>query len=128
MDRLQVYNKYNGRCGYCGIQIAIKDMQVDHIISKLNFIQQLTNKIHVPLFLKHLTVADLNHKDNLMPTCRVCNKWKSSFHLELFRHELQQQLKRLNEYNSNYRIAKRYGLIAEVEKPIMFYFEKTLNQ
>ncbi len=32
--REQVYQKYNGRCAYCGHEIAIKDMQVDHIIPK----------------------------------------------------------------------------------------------
>lgn len=30
-ERLNIYNKHNGRCGYCGEKIDIKDMQVDHI-------------------------------------------------------------------------------------------------
>ncbi len=29
--RFQVYNKYGGRCAYCGKKIEYKDMQVDHI-------------------------------------------------------------------------------------------------
>ena len=31
IDRQKVWEKYNGRCAYCGKEIALKDMQVDHI-------------------------------------------------------------------------------------------------
>jgi 5-methylcytosine-specific restriction endonuclease McrA len=30
--RLEVYNKYNGHCAYCGKELEYKDMQVDHLI------------------------------------------------------------------------------------------------
>ena len=29
--RMALYEKYNHRCGYCGCEIAYKDMQVDHL-------------------------------------------------------------------------------------------------
>jgi hypothetical protein len=54
----------------------------------------------------------------------VCNKWKSCHSLEVFRFEIQQQLKRLNEYSSNFRLAKKYGLVEEKQQSILFYFEK----
>jgi hypothetical protein len=64
-----------------------------------------------------------------MPACRICNKWKGAFDFELFRKEVSEQVKRLNDYSSNYRMAKKYGLIQETEKPIVFYFETlTPNQ
>ena len=31
-QRLQVYNKYNGHCAYCGNEIEYSEMQVDHIL------------------------------------------------------------------------------------------------
>ena len=31
--RQQVYDKYNGHCAYCGCELGIKDMQVDHLHS-----------------------------------------------------------------------------------------------
>ena len=123
-DRQKVYNKFDGHCGYCGESILIKDMQVDHIIPKVDFITHIANNFRVPQFLKHLTISDLNHIDNLMPTCRVCNKWKTFHSLEQFRIELSEQVKRLNSYSSNYRIAKKYGLVEETNKPIIFYFEQ----
>ena len=30
--REAVYRKYDGRCAYCGSEIAYKDMQVDHFL------------------------------------------------------------------------------------------------
>jgi 5-methylcytosine-specific restriction endonuclease McrA len=127
IDRILIYNKFNGHCAYCGEKIDIKDMQVDHIIPQRNFLMHIKNKYKVPNFLKHLTESDKNHIDNLLPSCRVCNKWKDAFDLELFRHELEQQTKRLDGVSSNYRIAKKYGLIQETDNKVVFYFEKKIN-
>jgi len=123
-ERIKIHNKLNGHCAYCGENIELKDMQVDHIIPQRNFKMSIKNNFRVPEFLSHLTLEDLNHDDNLLPTCRVCNKWKSAHDLELFRNELSEQIHRLNERSSNYRIAKKYGLLAETIKPIVFYFER----
>ena len=30
--RQQVYDKYHGHCAYCGREITMKEMQVDHIV------------------------------------------------------------------------------------------------
>lgn len=125
--REAVFNKYSGKCSYCGCDITKKDFQVDHLIPKAFWESTIKNKFKVPIFLKHLTIDDVDHFDNLMPTCRVCNKWKSAHSLELFRTELQEQIKRLNDYSSNYRMAKKYNLISEQPKEIKFYFE-TYNQ
>jgi 5-methylcytosine-specific restriction endonuclease McrA len=122
--RLQVYEKYQGHCGYCGETIEYKDMQVDHVIPQSEFYRKIDKKIGIPDFLSHLTPMDLNHIDNLMPSCRICNKWKDTFDIDGFRKQLSEQLDRLNNYSSNYRIAKKYGLIQETYKPIKFYFEK----
>jgi 5-methylcytosine-specific restriction endonuclease McrA len=125
--RESVYKKLDGKCGYCGEDILFKDMQVDHIIPQNEYISHIKNKFRIPSFLTHLTESDKNHKDNLMPTCRVCNKWKSTFDLELFREELFEQINRLNKYNSNYRMAKKYSQLEERQKPIIFYFENNLR-
>jgi 5-methylcytosine-specific restriction endonuclease McrA len=124
INRQEVYNKCGGHCAYCGEEITIKEMQVDHIIPVSFFSDHIISNKRVPKFLSHLKGTDVNHIDNLFPSCRVCNKWKSAFDLEFFRSELSEQVRRLNDYSSNYRIAKRYGLINEVNIPIVFYFEK----
>lgn len=121
--REQIYSKYSGKCAYCGNDIDIKQMQVDHIIPKKNFLLHIKEKRKIPSFLSHLTEFDVNHIDNLMPSCNTCNNWKSAYDLEYFRSELQEQIKRLNERSSNYKIAKKYGQLIETPKPVIFYFE-----
>ena len=66
----------------------------------------------------------MDNIDNLLPSCRVCNKWKSSHSLEQFRKEIGEQIRRLNEYSPNYRFARKYNLINETPHPIVFYFER----
>jgi hypothetical protein len=73
---------------------------------------------------KKYTDKELNDIENLMPSCRVCNKWKSCHSVEQFRFEIEEQLARLNEYSSNFRLAKKYGLVEEKQQSILFYFEK----
>ena len=123
-QREEVYGKYNNKCAYCGCDITLKQMQVDHIIPRIDFQQHINSKINVPHFLLHLTDNDVNHIDNLNPACPVCNKWKSFHTLELFRSEISEQLNRLNERSANYRMAKRYNLLEETPREIVFYFEK----
>jgi 5-methylcytosine-specific restriction endonuclease McrA len=114
--RQTVYEKYDKRCAYCGCYLFyIKDMQVDHFVSKFHFKFKMAEKY---------TDKELNDIDNLMPSCRICNKWKSCHSVEQFRFEIESQLDKLNEYSSNFRFAKKYGLIEEKQQPILFYFEK----
>jgi 5-methylcytosine-specific restriction endonuclease McrA len=115
INRQLVYEKYDGHCSYCGCDISLKEMQVDHVVSKFHFKFKISKKY---------TDVDLNDMENLNPSCRVCNKWKSSHSLEQFRKEIGEQLNRLNEYNANFRFAKKYSLVEETPHPIIFYFEK----
>ncbi len=123
INREVIHKKYNGCCAYCGCEILLKQMQVDHIVPQSCFVSSIKNVFHVPEFLRHLKEEDLNHIDNLNPACRVCNKWKSSHHLELFRSELQEQIARLHKTSANYRMAFKYGLVQQTHKPILFFFE-----
>lgn len=124
INRQQVYDKYEGHCAYCGEKIDISKMQVDHIIPKGYFLFQIKNKHKIPKFLLHLTEVDVDHIDNLMPACKVCNNWKTVFDLETFRLEIFKQIERLNKYSASYRLAKKYGLIGEFpEDRVTFYFE-----
>ena len=129
-DRYKIYNKYDGHCAYCGSEIKYKEMQVDHIIPQANFFNWMrnfeANGFHygIPEFLKHLTYLDLNHWDNLNPSCRKCNKHKDTFPLETFRKEIELQVERLNSTSTQYQRAKRYGLVQETKNEVVFYFEK----
>ena len=105
--RQDVYDKYDGHCAYCGKPIEYKDMQVDHLVS----------------VYAHGGTDDI---DNLMPSCRACNYYKSTYPLEDFRKLLSTVVERLDR-DFTYRIAKSYGIITENDNPIVFYFERVEN-
>ena len=112
--RIEVWNKYNHHCAYCGCKLEYKDMQVDHIDSVY---------IHCE-YKKEKTLNEINEIDNLIPSCRQCNFYKSTFELETFRYRLTNVMLKNLQKNFSYRLALKYGLIEENIKPIKFYFEK----
>lgn len=102
--RKQVYEKYNRHCAYCGCELKYKDMEVDHVI---------------PVYGKD----GGNGIDNLLPSCRMCNFYKSTFTLDEFRKNLETLHERLRK-PFIYRLALKYGLVEENRKKIKFYFER----
>lgn len=70
--RLSLYEKYNHKCAYCGCDLEYKDMQVDHIKS----VYANTD------FKQVMAEEEMYAVDNLLPTCRQCNFYKSSMDLE----------------------------------------------
>lgn len=101
-----VYEKYGGRCAYCGRNIDYKDMQVDHFVAKRGWNQEGTDDI-----------------ENLMPSCRMCNHYKRANGLEVFRKYIKEIPRKLRE-NYIYKVGVVYGNIIENEKDIEFYFEQ----
>lgn len=120
-SRSDILAKTNGRCGYCGVVLDGK-FQIDHIVPKYNFYSYAKSGL-LPDFIKHLTPLDVEHADNKMAACCSCNNYKSTFSLEMFREQLGLLVGRVNNTNTIYRIAKRFGQIQETPKPIIFYFE-----
>jgi hypothetical protein len=106
--RQVVYNKYGGHCAYCGKKLTYREMQVDHVFSVCNN-------------------GENNDIGNLMPACRMCNFYKSTYTIEQFRARLGKILGRLNKRVYIYRLACQYGLVEEHDKEVIFYFERCKN-
>ena len=107
--RQQVYDKCNGHCAYCGCELDIKDMQIDHVQS---------------LYWHNGS----NEMDNLLPACRSCNHYKGSSTLENFRKNLEHMPQVLMRDCVTYKIATRYGLVIPNEQKVVFYFEKLAEE
>lgn len=109
--RLQVYNKYGGRCAYCGREIEYKDMQVDHIVPQRLCIDK--------------KVAD--QIENLNPSCRKCNHYKRARSIERYRELI---LKLHTKIRDIYlcEVAENYGVIKIEPWDGKFYFEKILRK
>lgn len=104
-ERQQIYEKFGGRCAYCGCEITIKYMQADHV---------------VPL---HLSGAD--DISNLYPACRSCNHYKSTLTVEKFRAVIERAPSVLMRDSATYRSIARFGLIQHPANPrVRFYFER----
>ena len=107
-NRTDIYNKFDGHCAYCGQGIEFKNMQVDHYWPQSRAHQKPDE--------------DNNRFENLMPSCRKCNNFKSSMRPEEFRNELQKQVERLRK-KAQFDRALRFNQVEINEKPIAFYFE-----
>nr|DAQ85338.1 MAG TPA: RECOMBINATION ENDONUCLEASE VII [Caudoviricetes sp.] len=106
-ERLQVYEKCNGHCAYCGCELPLKDMQVDHIIPLA-----LINDDKSETFL------------NYLPACRSCNHYKSAMSLETFRCMIERMPDVLMRDSVTYKNAVRFGLVIPTPHKVEFYFEK----
>lgn len=106
--REQVYAKCNGHCAYCGCELEMKDMQVDHVYARYG-----------------CTVEGVDELDNLMPSCRQCNFYKSAYSLDGFREMLMNVLPKSIEKLFQVKIGMKYGYLKKGEQwDGKFYFEK----
>ena len=100
--KLKIYDKYNGKCAYCGVDL--KKMTMDHIRPE--------------------SKGGTFQLDNLNPACYECNHCKQDNNVKGFRKliytKLQVNYKSLNKHWKV--IIKRFSY------PVMFYFEKELDQ
>ena len=111
--REHVHQKFGGHCAYCGEEITLKQMQVDHVepIWRGNVMAESERR-------------RLEGIDNLHPACRPCNHRKMTLTVEDFRAEIEAQIPRLIQYSSQFRTAERFGLVELTEKPVIFWFER----
>ena len=107
--REKVWLKYDKHCAYCGQVIEYKDMQVDHLVPKIN----------------PYSTEDF---DNLMPSCRSCNHYKRAEKLDSFRNHLlgELHLRLTKEYTV--KVAIDYGIVKLQPFDKVFYFEKVSKQ
>lgn len=119
-DRQKVFDRYGGRCAYCGCQLT-KGWHVDEMLPiRRNHTWDITNSKWVQAGCLHPERLNLA---NQMPACASCNISKHSDSLESFRRLVAGFIDSLNNYSTQYKIAKRYGLVVEQPKEIVFYFE-----
>ena len=107
-----VYNKFDGRCAYCGDKLK-RGWHIDHLLSVVR--NPITNEKEFP---------ERDNINNLMSSCPSCNIQKNSYSLENFRSNIKKNINSLNSYSTQYKFAKRYGLVDENDIDVEFYFEK----
>lgn len=127
-ERDQVYNKYGGKCAYCGNLLG-KRWHIDHLepVHRVNKLKTVYDE--AGFFLERKFVFDkYMHPErdsfsNKMPACASCNINKGSYDLESWRRMIKKYIENLNNLSTPYKMAKRFGLIEEKEVEVKFYFE-----
>lgn len=107
--REKVFNKYSGKCAYCGDPLK-KRFTIDHIIPKRRGDPKHKNK-------------GTDELTNYNPCCFSCNSSKGTFSLDEWRDRIKYKLDMINRNSAQYRILKRFGIVKEVNKEIKYYFE-----
>lgn len=106
--RNRILQKYDNRCAYCGCEVTLQTMQIDHIVPKC--------------------FGGVDHELNLNPSCKHCNNYKAHSHLEIFRSHLLQMINVKHEYlfksNTKKQVAVNLGCIEIKRWDGVFYFEK----
>jgi len=120
--RVYVYQKFNGHCAYCGCELEYKDMTVDHVKPVIRDLIY-DRKKHRLMTTNKMLRPENNCVENEFPACRPCNNFKHSMSIEEFRKCVAHQGRVMRNLKAGFRIAERFGLIAVVEKPVVFYFE-----
>ncbi len=144
VDRELVFNKYGGKCAYCGCDLT-KGWHVDEVEPCIRKTKRIAGHwSHPDAHMMTEEEMQLNkvvwvnekdifdgyefpervHLDNQNPACASCNIMKNRNTLEGFRYQIAQFIPSLNLYINQYKFAKRYGLVVETQKLVVFYFEQ----
>ncbi len=121
-ERQAIYDKFGGHCAYCGC-ILQQGWHADHvrpIRRKLKY--DKSKQKMVPTGECRYPKRECS--DNYYPACASCNINKHSMSIEDFRKLVSGFITSLNRDSVQYRIARRYGLLQETEKPVIFFFEQ----
>ena len=111
--------KTNSKCAYCGQEITLDSMVVDHIvpiIRKKNDVDEYSRKQYLQYLERR---KELNTIDNLHASCRLCNGCKGALSLEEYRQKIIN-----TPIKGMYRILQQMGHITVNHRDAVFYFEK----
>ena len=135
-QRAELRMKFGGKCAYCGCDLPEKGWHADHVEAvrrewwkpKQNFKWVMRedgrgfDRIELPAEPAGFERPENDTLDNLFPACAACNLDKHASSLEEWRKAIAHKVD-VCRYDSAFRHAERFGLIVEVKKPVVFWFE-----
>lgn len=110
--KLILIKKYDGRCAYCGCELTLKTITIDHI--------------------KPQITGGTDDIENLNPSCNYCNNYKCFCDIEQYRVQLLTMLNNKPEYlfksKTKMQIAINMDSVTHRQWNGKFYFEKTKEE
>ncbi|WP_373232120.1 HNH endonuclease [Cohnella sp.] len=133
--RKAIWDKSGGLCWYCGTTLPERGWHADHFEPLgrrpilINREYQKNESGRIVGFTEAEEKRPPSHPErdnleNLVPACQSCNTLKGMGSIEGFRRQIAQFINSLNRYTNQYKIAKKYGLVQEIDKPVTFWFER----
>ncbi len=130
VQRAELRMKFGGKCAYCGCDLPEKGWHADHVDPvdrKMKYVKTPDEMYSYKL----VSTGELGHPErdtleNLFPSCAACNLDKHSMSLESWRKAIANKVD-VCRYESAFRHAERFGLILEIQKPVVFWFETYTN-
>ncbi|CAI2057230.1 HNH endonuclease [Serratia entomophila] len=130
-QRVELREKFGGRCAYCGCPLPEKGWHADHVkavLRKWEFGERQANGLRRAVATGDHWKPENDSLENLFPACAPCNLFKATFSLEMFREQIAAQAERARQYNVNFRTAERFGLVEVKDAPVVFWFERAEAQ
>ena len=120
--RQAIFDKSGGKCWYCGCEL-VKGWHADHLEPVRRNSKWAIDNAGADKMLN----PEFDTEENKVPACAKCNMMKSSYNIEQFRSVINDFIDSLNSYSTQYNFAKKYGLVEETEKPVVFWFERNFK-
>jgi hypothetical protein len=144
-QRATLRMKFGGKCAYCGADLPERGWHADHVeaVHREWWKTKEWRENHTVIYeydrenntctSRPATEEELAPKlgrpendtiDNFYPACRACNIDKHATPLELWRKQMQDRVGVCRRNYSAFRHAERFGLVQEIRKPVVFWFEQ----
>ena len=129
-ERQLIFEKYGGKCAYCGCELE-KGWHADHLKPIDRYVELVRDEMGFVVRDENYNVKRVvkigrpenDTIENMNPSCASCNINKHNMTIEEFRKQIKGFLNSLNLRSTQYKFAKKYGLIEETGKEVIFYFE-----
>jgi hypothetical protein len=134
-QRSELRMKFGGKCAYCGSDLPEKGWHADHVEPVLREWWKRHPKVSWVLLdgnfkkIEEKQIVGMMKPEydvigNMAPSCRACNIDKHCMNLEDWRRIIANKVRVCRDNYKAFSHAERFGLVQEIKKPVVFWFEK----
>lgn len=102
-ERRAIWEDAGGRCQYCGCEVRLASMEVDHVVPYI--------------------CGGKDERSNMVCACHACNNYKHTYGVNGMRDQIERLPDKLMS-DTTFKLAVRYGLVTITKKPVVFEFER----
>jgi hypothetical protein len=134
-QREELRLKFGGKCAYCGCDLSENGWHADHVEPVWREWWKRGTKTVYETVDGKVVSREVKQKvgmgsperdtiDNMFPACRACNIDKHAMSLETWRGVVAGKVGVCRRNYKAFSHAERFGLVQEISKPVVFWFER----